>query len=66
MKNNAFTLAEVLITLVIIGVIVSMTIPTLINKTQNQEFVSRLKKTYSTFAQVTGLLLKMELPIIGI
>ena len=48
-----FTLAEVLITLVVIGVIAAMTIPTLINKTQNQEFVSRLKKTYSTLAQVT-------------
>ena len=54
MKNNAFTLAEVLITLVIIGVIASMTIPTLINKTNKQEYVSRLKKAYSTFAQVTN------------
>ena len=52
-NENGFTLAEVLITLVIIGVIAAMTIPTLINKTQNQEFVSRLKKTYSTLAQVT-------------
>ena len=52
-NENGFTLAEVLITLVIIGVIAAMTIPTLINKTQNQEFVSRLKKSYSTLAQVT-------------
>lgn len=54
MKNRAFTLAEVLVTLVIIGVIASMTIPTLINKTNKQEYVSKLKKTYSTFAQVTN------------
>ena len=43
-----------LITLVIIGVIASMTIPTLINKTNKQEYVSRLKKAYSTMAQATN------------
>ena len=48
---RGFTLAEVLITLVIIGVIAAMTIPTLINKTNNQEYVSRLIKTYSTLSQ---------------
>lgn len=48
---NGFTLAEVLITLVILGVIAAMTIPTLINKTQNQEYVSRLIKIYSTLSQ---------------
>ena len=48
---RGFTLAEVLITLVIIGVIAAMTIPTLINKTNNQEYVSRLVKTYSTLSQ---------------
>ena len=49
-----FTLAEVLITLVIVGVIAAMTIPMLMNKTNNQEYVSRLKKTYSAFTQVTN------------
>ncbi len=39
-----FTLAEVLITLVIIGVIAALTLPSLINKTNNQETVSKLKK----------------------
>ena len=51
---DGFTLAEVLITLVIIGVIAAMTIPTLINKTNNQEYVSRLKKAYSTLSQATN------------
>jgi len=55
-----FTLAEVLITLVIIGVIAAMTIPTLINKTQNQEFVSKLKKTYSVFKSVTDQIINEE------
>ena len=57
---RGFTLAEVLITLVIIGVIAAMTIPTLINKTNNQEYVSRLKKTYSTLAQATNKILAEE------
>ena len=48
---RGFTLAEVLIALVIIGVIAAMTIPTLINKTNKQEYVSRLTKTYSTLSQ---------------
>ena len=47
---DAFTLAEVLVTLVIIGVIAAMTIPTLINKTEKQEFVSKFKKNYSVFS----------------
>ena len=51
---DAFTLAEVLITLVIVGVIAAMTIPTLMNKTNKQEYVSRLKKSYSTLSQATN------------
>ena len=35
MKKNAFTLAEVLITLGIIGVVAAMTLPTLIQNHQN-------------------------------
>ena len=57
---SGFTLAEVLITLVIVGIIAAMTIPTLINKTNNQEYVSRLKKTYSTMAQATNRLFPMK------
>ena len=57
---RGFTLAEVLITLVIIGVIAAMTIPTLINKTNNQEYVTRLKKAYSTFSQATNRIIADE------
>ena len=57
---KGFTLAEVLITLVIIGIIAAMTIPTLINKTNKQEYVSRLKKTYSTLAQATAKIVAEE------
>ena len=57
---DGFTLAEVLITLVIIGVIAAMTIPTLINKTNNHEYVSRLKKVYSTLSQATNKIIAEE------
>jgi len=57
---QGFTLAEILITLVIIGVIAAFTIPTLINNTQKQEFVSGLKKSYSTFKTVTNQIIAEE------
>ena len=43
-RNNGFTLAEVLITLGIIGVVVAMTIPTLISKYKHKEYETRFKK----------------------
>ena len=49
--KKGFTLAEVLITLVIIGVIAAMTIPTLMNKTNEQETVTAVKKAYSVLGQ---------------
>ena len=50
--NKAFTLAEVLITLVIIGVIAALTIPNLVYQTKKTEYSGRLKKFYSTMRQV--------------
>ena len=40
--EKSFTLAEVLITLGIIGVVAAMTIPTLISNYQKKEYVARL------------------------
>ena len=57
---NAFTLAEVLITLVIIGVIAAMTIPTLMKNTNKQEYVTGLKKGYSILSQVTNRIIAEE------
>lgn len=48
---KAFTLAEVLITLGVIGVVSAMTLPTLIQNHQKQVTVTQLKKAYSEFAQ---------------
>jgi len=50
-KRCAFTLAEVLITLGIIGVVAAMTMPTLIQKHQQQVLITRLKKDYSIMSQ---------------
>ncbi len=50
-KKFGFTLAEVLITLGIIGVVAAMTIPTLIANTNGAKFRSQFKKTISTLNQ---------------
>ncbi|MBQ8460291.1 type II secretion system protein [bacterium] len=50
-KKVAFTLAEVLITLGIIGVVAALTIPTLIANTRSQQYRSQFKKTISTLSQ---------------
>ena len=47
----AFTLAEVLITLGIIGVVAALTMPALITKYQKQQTVVQLKKAVSTLEQ---------------
>ena len=51
MKIRAFTLAEVLITLGIIGVVAAMTLPSLMNKIQKRDTAARLKKFYSAMNQ---------------
>ena len=48
MKKLGFTLAEVLITLVIIGVIAAMAIPTVMNNTNAQEYKTAFKKAIET------------------
>lgn len=45
--KNAFTLAEVLITLGIIGIVAALTLPTLIQKQNEKVTITKLKKTYS-------------------
>jgi len=49
--RSAFTLAEVLITLTIIGVLAAMTIPTLMNNINNMQYKIAYKKAYSEFSQ---------------
>lgn len=48
---KGFTLAEVLITLGIIGVVAALTMPALVANYKKQEAVSKLKKSYTMLAQ---------------
>jgi type II secretory pathway pseudopilin PulG len=48
-------LAEVLIALVVIGIVAAITVPTLIQKFQEQAFKSALKKNYSNLSQAFRL-----------
>ena len=54
-RKIAFTLAEVLITLGIIGVVAAMTIPTLVANYQKKETVTALKKAYSQLSQAVKM-----------
>ena len=50
-KRCAFTLAEVLITLGVIGIVAAMTLPTVINNMKNKQLESQLHRSYSVIAQ---------------
>jgi len=52
MRNKGFTLAEVLVTLGIIGVVSALTIPTLVKRNTNATHVQQLKKVYTTMMQM--------------
>ena len=55
MKKNGFTLAEVLITLAIIGVVATLTLPSLIANTQEQQAVTAFKKAMNTLNEVAQM-----------
>ena len=59
-RKVAFTLAEVLITLGIIGVVAAMTMPSLINRTNKKELQVALSKTYSELNQAAMLFKELE------
>ena len=54
-KRYGFTLAEVLITLGIIGVVAAMTMPTLMNSTQGAQYKAAYKKALSALSQAVVL-----------
>ncbi|MFA7658635.1 MAG: type II secretion system protein [Candidatus Gastranaerophilaceae bacterium] len=56
MKRESFTLAEVLITLGIIGVVAMMVIPPLTNYIGVEQFRAKLKKEYSALLQAINFL----------
>ena len=52
-RISAFTLAEVLVTLGIIGVVASLTLPTLIHKHRNKVMETQFKTAYSLISRAT-------------
>lgn len=53
--KEGFTLAEILVSLLIIGVIASLTIPAIINSVNKADYVVRFKKTVSVLSQALDL-----------
>ena len=54
-KIKSFTLAEVLITLVVIGIIAAITVPVIMANHKKTETASKLKKFYSTMSNAVKL-----------
>ena len=61
-KNIAFTLAEVLITLVIIGIVAAITMSQVLTNMRNKGYVERMKKAYSLIQNVTIQIINEEGP----
>lgn len=56
MKNKmGFTLAEVLVTLGIIGIVMALTMPVIIGDSKQKELVAGLKKTQNTLTQAVDI-----------
>ncbi len=53
--KKAFTLAEVLITLAIIGIVAALTIPTLVSKNEKKQLYTQFMKTYNTLSNAMNL-----------
>ncbi len=62
-NKKAFTLAEVLITLAIIGVVAALTIPSVVQNYQKIQTVTQLKKAFSALSNTTNLAIAEYGPI---
>ena len=65
-SKAGFTLAEVLITLGIIGVVAAMTIPTLLTHLDNKAAATKLKKAYSVLSQSTRFMTANDETIVAV
>ncbi len=54
MEKNGFTLAEVLITLAIIGVVAALTIPTVVRNYRASQYLNSLKSAYSILSNAVN------------
>lgn len=50
-EKSAFTLAEIIITLSVVGIVAAYTIPTVVMNSQKQAYLTKFKKDYSTLQQ---------------
>ena len=64
-QKSAFTLAEVLITLGIIGVVAAMTLPTLVANYRKKVIVTQVKKFYTVMSQATNIAIAENGPMDG-
>lgn len=53
-KISGFTLAEVLITLSVIGVVAAITIPSVMNRSSTLQYISALKKFHNTMQRISN------------
>ena len=53
--KKGFTLAEILVVLVTIGIIATMTIPSMMKGVQDSQYKTAYKKAYSTISNVAAL-----------
>ena len=54
-KKKGFTLAEILITLTVIGVVAAITVPIIIQKKEEQVFRTGYKKAYAAITQAVAM-----------
>ena len=55
MRKTGFTLAEVLLTLTIIGVVAAMTVPNLMGAVEDKELAAQAKKAYNTLQNAISM-----------
>ncbi len=53
--KKAFTLAEVLITIAIIGIVAALTIPALVSKNEKKHFYTQFMKSYNTLSNAINM-----------
>ncbi|GBF23284.1 general secretion pathway protein G [Candidatus Gastranaerophilus sp. (ex Termes propinquus)] len=63
MRKLGFTLAEVLITLAVVGIVAASTIPAVVTKLTRQEFVTKLQKAHNTLVNTVKAAEKEHGPI---
>lgn len=57
-RIEGYSLAEVILTLAIVGAIIALTVPTMINNSNNDQFVAGLKNNYALLSEVADQLLE--------